>query len=408
VRDGWLTWLLAGSLAVGCGGSAGSDGTTSDAAGTGAGGAVGGTDSDGDAGTTSGGGDGDAMSGGLATGGLTTGGLTTGGLATGGLATGGLTTGGLTTGGLGGETGSGGAGGTNAGGSESGGTTGGLGGTAGSSGAEAGAPGDGGTAALGGASAAGGLGDGGSVRGGSGGSHCAGCQPLEQCFDGLCVSLTVSVPPGFGIDATEVTRGQYAAWLATSPSTDGQATECAWNTAFDPDAICMDHESVCHGDDCDQHPQPCVDMCDAIGYCAAVGKRLCGAIDGGTVHDRRDPAESQFYNACTSNGLYESPFGESAEWGLCNDFTTFSETTVPVASASDCQSPEPEYAGIYDLQGNLNEWEDNCNDSLGEEDTCHVRGGSFGGGAAWQSCDYELYAERNDHDVVIGFRCCTD
>jgi formylglycine-generating enzyme required for sulfatase activity len=222
----------------------------------------------------------------------------------------------------------------------------------------------------------------------------------------------VSLPAGFAIDATEVTRAQYAAWLATSPSTNGQANVCSWNASFTPDATCMATVSVCQGAECAQHPQPCVDMCDAAAYCTAVGKRLCGAIGGGPVSSTAVDlsidiaSKSQWYNACTSNGVNQFTYGDSAVWGNCNDYLSFSKTTVPVASMPECQSPIPGYAGVFDLIGNVSEWEDNCFGSAGQADMCTPRGFSFGAGAAMPMCRQYTYANRAAAYATIGFRCC--
>ncbi len=314
--------------------------------------------------------------------------------------------GGSASGGSGGRGGS--STGTTGGGSASGGSSGGSGGrsggstgtsggaSAGAGGSTGGAPGNGGTSGSGGAT-----------------GSCTGCQSLEQCWNGqLCVAKSVSLPAGFAIDATEVTRAQYAAWLATSPSTNGQANVCSWNASFTPDATCMATVSVCQGAECAQHPQPCVDMCDAAAYCTAVGKRLCGAIGGGPVSSTAVDlsidiaSKSQWYNACTSNGVNQFTYGDSAVWGNCNDYLSFSKTTVPVASMPECQSPIPGYAGVFDLIGNVSEWEDNCFGSAGQADMCTPRGFSFGAGAAMPMCRQYTYANRAAAYATIGFRCC--
>jgi hypothetical protein len=317
---------------------------------------------------------------------------------------------------------SGGSSGTSGGGSALGGSTGGSGGQNGGSSSTGG-----GGSALGGSTGGSGGQNGGSSGAGGGGvagngeasgsggatGSCTGCQSLEQCWDGqLCVAKSVSVPAGFAIDATEVTRGQYAAWLATNPATTGQATVCSWNASFTPDVTCMGRVSVCQGTACAQHPQPCVDMCDAAAYCTGVGKRLCGAIGGGSVSSVTPDmslniaTKSQWYNACTSSGVNQFTYGNSAVWGNCNDYLSFSTTTVPVASMPECQSPIPGYAGIFDLIGNVSEWEDNCNGSAGQADRCKLRGFSFGAGELMPMCSQFTSAYRDATYATIGFRCC--
>jgi sulfatase modifying factor 1 len=212
---------------------------------------------------------------------------------------------------------------------------------------------------------------GGSPTGGTGGG-CSGCLDLEQCFGTeLCVALAVTIPGGFAIDATEVTRRQYESWLATGPSTSAQPTACSWNSTFAPAAACMQSASVCQGAGCDQHPQVCVDQCDAVAYCSAVGKRLCGRIGGGPGwYDPDDAAQSQWQHACTSGGVNDFTYGTTSAAGACNDYMTLSMTTVPVGSLPGCQSPVMEYAGIFDLIGNVEEWE---NDSTTENAACGWR-----------------------------------
>jgi formylglycine-generating enzyme required for sulfatase activity len=279
----------------------------------------------------------------------------------------------------------------NASGGRSGGTTGTggdstLGGNSGSIGGQKGGNGGitgGGAVGIGGTSAAGGAAGG-----------CGGCQSLEQCWDGkMCVANSVQVPGHFLIDVTEVTRGQNAAWLATNPTTTRQLAVCAWNTSFAPDATCM--ALACQGTECANHPQVCIDMCDASAYCNAAGKRLCTG--------------NEWSNACTSNGVNRFTYGNGLVRGTCHDYTDFNNntTTVPVGSMPGCQSPVPEYAGIFDLIGNVWEWEIDCTGSAGTTDTCKSAGTSFGDGAALPECSQsEGSKPRAGFGPDLGFRCC--
>lgn len=301
------------------------------------------------------------------------------------------------TGGTGGTAGSSGTGGT---------TTGGTGGASGTGGATtggtSGASGTGGTATGGTAGAAGAAGTGGALA-------CAGgCQPLEECWKGeRCITKSVSVPSGFSIDATEVTRSQYEAWLATNPAATGQQSTCDWNTSFAPDSTCMAQTSVCQGAGCDNHPQVCVDWCDAAAYCQAIGRHVCGKIGGGVVTVDNDPNTSQWFHVCTSGGVNDFVYGDAPDEAACHDYMPPTTTTEPVSSMPGCQSSSAGYAGIFDLVGNVWEWENNC---FGDGATaiCHPRGFSFGPGAAMPMCDGSNYAERSAPADNIGFRCCKD
>jgi hypothetical protein len=255
------------------------------------------------------------------------------------------------------------------------------GGSTGTGGAAAGAAGNGGTS-----------GTGGTV------SVCSECQSLEECSMGrMCVAKSVQIPPNpnpFLIDSTEVTRGQYAAWLVANPdpNTIWQDPTCSWNTSFAPNAACMARPSVCQGTDCANQPQVCIDMCDAVAYCRAIGKHLCSAYE--------------WSNACTSNGINKFTYGNSVGVGQCHDTTEpNSSTTVPVGTMPECQSPVPGFAGIFDLIGNVSEWVADCTGSAGATDSCQSRGGSFGLSEVMPDCSQSVGAQRAYFSDRIGFRC---
>jgi formylglycine-generating enzyme required for sulfatase activity len=222
----------------------------------------------------------------------------------------------------------------------------------------------------------------------------------------------VILPEGYCIDSTEVTRAQYEAWLATSPSTSGQIPECTWNTSFAPDATCMGDEYVCQGSGCANHPQVCVDWCDAYAYCHAVGKRMCGKIGGGAngYNDSADASMSQWFNACSSHGANYFPYGESFNSTACNgldNMELLNQTTVAVGSLPGCQSGVAGYSGVYDLTGNVDEWEDSCDGTTGETDSCRMRGCSHGCTMIFLRCASNTGNARNGFSAFAGLRCCS-
>lgn len=214
----------------------------------------------------------------------------------------------------------------------------------------------------------------------------------------------VEVAGGFCIDATEVTRSQYASWLSTSPSTNGQSSNCSWNSSYLPSC---EWPAGNKGD----YPVVCVDWCDAYAYCAAVGKRLCGKIGGGanSYEERANASSSQWFNVCSSNGQRLYPYGDTFLGTACNGHDAGNGTAVPVGSMSGCQSGVNGYEGVFDLSGNVQEWEDSCSADSGQYSVCLVRGGWFDGFDLLLRCDYDGYTfSRNDDSLdYVGFRCCS-
>ncbi len=278
---------------------------------------------------------------------------------------------------------------------------------------------DAGAQGTGGVSGTGGESDGAAGEtGGTGGSvgPCSACGLLEACHAGQrCVAKSVPMPKGYSIDATEVTIAQYEAWLATAPSTSGQPPFCK-NQSYEPDADCMASSFVCQGGGCGNHPQACVDWCDAYAYCAAIGKRLCGKIGGGMndFDSYASASRSQWHAACSSGGQYAYPYGNAFDSATCNGkenpttgCASGSCMTTSAGSLANCQSTVSGYEGVYDLSGNLWEWEDSCDQSVGSNDLCRIRGGSFYHGETDLRCDANAANYRGSSGANVGFRCCS-
>jgi formylglycine-generating enzyme len=235
---------------------------------------------------------------------------------------------------------------------------------------------------------------------------CAGATP--RCSAGACQACPGTAGPAmvvmtssslsYCIDSTEVTRDQYAAWLAGNPTTSGQDAWCAWNVDFTPSC---EWPPGANG----THPVVCVDWCDAFAYCKAVGKRLCGEIGAGAapIDEYADATTSQWFNACTSEGQNDYTFGDTYDGQSCNGKDKGIATTVAVGSLSTCQSSVSGYVGVYDLSGNVWEWEDSCSGG------CRVRGGSFSYSTILGlRCDHSNVVDRSSRESDIGFRRCSD
>jgi hypothetical protein len=160
---------------------------------------------------------------------------------------------------------------------------------------------------------------------------------------------------GYCIDATEVTKAQYQEFLDDVVLDGGwknaQPTVCAWNTDLSPGCTTANPNL----------PIVCVDWCDAVAYGAWAGKRLCGRIGGGggLLRDIKgaDPSVDQWYRACSANGTRDYPTGTGADaGGLCN----LDSGAAHPAGAGTCDGP---YPGLKDMSGNVNEWEDACDDA---------------------------------------------
>ena len=221
---------------------------------------------------------------------------------------------------------------------------------------------------------------------GTGGSSGDAGGPLGQCPSDLPGPALVNVPAPQGcsycMDATEVTNEQYAVFLtATSggTQTSGQDPWCEWNASYEPGPSLGNKYPVI------------ADWCDAVAYCKWAGKRLCGRIGGGVLPTLllADATEGEWYNACSRGGVLDYPYAEPTDEGIlrpsaerfdpaaCNVAT---RDPLPVPAKPTCEGG---YPGLFDLSGNVFEWEDSCIYYLGpstvrpENVNCSVRGASW-------------------------------
>jgi formylglycine-generating enzyme required for sulfatase activity len=249
--------------------------------------------------------------------------------------------------------------------------------------------------------------------GGSSGSGCTGNHELIQGNAGLCVAKMVSIVgpvddagiADYSIDVTEVTQGQYDAWLSTNPEAPASSdSNCAWNKSY------AGQSAGYTGADAEHQPVVNVDWCDAYAYCEGVGKRLCGAITGGPVAystGYADASISQWYRACTSGGTHLFPYGDTFQASYCNgNAGSNPQQTATVGSLGQCVTSAAGYGGVYDLSGNVSEWEDSCEPG-GQLALCRLRGGSFYNDTGGLTCASDNYDDRNGVSANVGFRCCS-
>lgn len=200
------------------------------------------------------------------------------------------------------------------------------------------------------------------------------------------------------VDENEVTAAHYQEFVDGEPSLEAQPLECVGNLSF---------TNGCKFTDPAKQPVRCVDWCDARAYCASVGKRLCGAIDGGpTPYDAPpDSSEAQWYAACSHGGERAYPYGDDYDAQACWGAERPAAGAMTVKSASGCVGG---YDGLFDMSGGMAEWVDSCSAAAGMSDSCRIRGGSSSATSEQLRCDRHDATPRNTTSNYIGFRCCAD
>jgi formylglycine-generating enzyme len=202
--------------------------------------------------------------------------------------------------------------------------------------------------------------------------------------------------PAFCIDATEVTRAQYKEFVDDAPGPEvsgSQIPYCAENLRY-----------VSSGTDLDGGDLPVsdVDWCDAHAFCAWAGKRLCGALGGGgplPTASTTSPTESEWMAACSRAGTRSYPYGQSFVDGGCNGGEG---APHPVGSLASCEGG---YDGLFDMAGNLAEWENACNGAPFQDGgRCAVRGGNFQ--MVDPKCSNDATYLATNTSNRFGIRCC--
>ena len=202
------------------------------------------------------------------------------------------------------------------------------------------------------------------------------------------------------IDSTEVTHAQYTQFLAAITGNDaGQPSYCADNTDFGSIVQPLDGT----------YPVTGVDWCDAVAFCTWANKRLCGAFGGGhvpnTPEGHQNAAVDQWFAACSAFGANIYPYGNVYDPLACNG----PDRDGGIAPAGESPRCVADDAGIFDMSGNVNEWEDSCDAWDGGTDHCTWRSGSykFPAPGSSQRCDNSAGAlQRNQSFDDLGFRCC--
>ena len=194
----------------------------------------------------------------------------------------------------------------------------------------------------------------------------------------------------FEIDATEVTRDQYRAFLAEGLPL-AEDFDCAWNDERTPSCEWAEDESR-------YLPANCVDWCDARDFCLWAGKRLCKG-------DWDDPRSGEWITACGGEADTIYPYGDRYDPRRCNGLDQGLRGPRPAGENGRCEGG---YPGLYDMSGNLFEWVDACDERTGRNSVCRLRGGSWANEEIYLTCDYDFGKDDPKwlSNELIGFRCC--
>lgn len=276
------------------------------------------------------------------------------------------------------------------------------------------------------------------------------CKAGEDCVSGNCTNDFCACPAGMAvvskasggaycIDAVEVTKGQYNKFLTANVPVQNQSVEClppanptfvprgAWPPAQSPDGLAFTLSLPVHY----------VDWCDAYAYCQWAGKQLCGKINGGsiTAAEANDSSQDAWFNACSAQGTKQWPYGTGYIGSKCNGTGIPVDGGAPIAAfgkfenqddgvytvvksddqgnftAVDNPACQGGSVGLFQMSGNVAEWEDSCDGNTATSQ-CRLRGGSYT--AADTSATLECAAVRTeqrqptDGNVLkdVGIRCC--
>ena len=236
-------------------------------------------------------------------------------------------------------------------------------------------------------------------------AHLDGDAPRDGGADVPIVPIVVpcvTIDPSFCIDSVEVTVDQYTRFLQfKAGEVTGQPSSCSWNTSFVPAGWPEVPGNA---------PVTGTNWCMAYTFCEWAGKRLCGAPDAGAADPNRwgESSQSQWFKACSRNndGLHTYPYGNTYDPTACNGTDFDAGKALP--SLASCEGP---YSGLFDMSGNVLEWEDSClvpdGGTPGAGDFCHTRGGAFGDNAGGLQCNAGVLFTRGSMAGNVGFRCCS-
>jgi hypothetical protein len=126
-----------------------------------------------------------------------------------------------------------------------------------------------------------------------------------------------------------------------------------------------------------------------------------------------DPGASMWMNACTAAGQFTFGEGNAVTSGPTHCTYRGSQigTSYAVQTRADCHPMSPGYRHIFDLSGNVAEWENACERDVStgsQDDACRTRGGSFDDDVESIACAAvpTIPMQRRGSSWKVGFRCC--
>jgi formylglycine-generating enzyme required for sulfatase activity len=205
---------------------------------------------------------------------------------------------------------------------------------------------------------------------------------------------------GFCVDTREVSNRDYGEFLANATASGQPSPACDFNTDFKPSTAIPDRNDP-------DMPVRSIDWCDAWAYCHWAGKRLCGKVGGGAAgYEDYASTMDEWFVACSSNGANAYTYGPAFVASACNWGGEINGSVARVASFPSCHAPAGPLATIFDMTGNVLEWEDAC-DGPTSEANCRVRGGWFKSPSEESlKCSYGATRTRATVEASMGIRCC--
>ena len=288
------------------------------------------------------------------------------------------------------------------------------------------------------------------------------CKAGDDCGSKACsTSNACACPPNmtiislagggaYCIDQSEVSKGQYNMFITANVPVSSQTGACTVNDTFVPRGAWPPAEAPGPLEFSLGLPVHYVDWCDAQAYCSWAKKRLCANIPSGVAakptpvtpgNDNNSAGADAWYNACSAQGQKTYPYGAIPyDAARCNGDgvgAVGAPTQIDVRSlgfgyaaneddglyqvavsdkagnigSADHKACQGGSVGVYQMSGNVAEWEDSC-DNATATSPCRVRGGSYkdNNAEAALRCDAIRSVARmpttKDEVKDVGIRCC--